>query len=178
VAVTYSQALLDRATAYLDQPLTARRYAEGLAEISHLVSDITGEASGSCRQCQYLDYVAIVKNYQRAATRFLHPELMVDSKYTIAPGLENETFVHEGYGSTVTAENLTDEAAEFFIRKGFSHAFLLKPGAEAAKPESDKPLTEKQTLQARYKELFGEQPEEKVTIAELKEAIKTKEDSE
>ncbi len=175
MAINYTQELLDRAKAYTEQPLNSRRYADGLAEVSALYSAITGEAVGTCKQCQYSDYLAVVTNYIRVATRFLHPETMPDSKYTIAPGLENETFVHEGYNSAVTAENLTDQAAEFFISKGFKHAFILKPSAEGVEPEGNKPPTEKQQLQARYKELFQAEADEKLTIAQLKEGIKSKE---
>jgi hypothetical protein len=176
VAVTYTQELLDKAKAYVEQPLTSRRYAEGLTEISSLYSAITGEAVGTCKQCQYSDYLAVVTNYVRSATRFLHPETMPESKYTIAPGLENEVFVHEGYNSAVTAENLTDQAVEYFISKGFKHAFILKPTAEGADAsEAGKKPTEKQAAQARFTELFGTQPDDKLTIAQLSEHNKAKE---
>lgn len=178
MGVTYSQVLLDRATAYVAQPLSARRYEQGLAEVTALYSEITGQPASTCRQCQYSNYLAVVQAYIRQATRELHPETMAESTYTIAPGFENETFVHEGYAIAVTAENLTDEAAEFFIDKGFKHAFVKKAAAESPKTEGDKPPTEKQTLQARYKELHGEEADAKLTIADLKEAIKAKEDAE
>jgi len=136
MVAAYNQDLLDRATAYVGQPLTARRYAEGLSDITALYSEITGEPASTCRQCQYSNYLAVVQAYIRQATRELHPETMADSKYSIAPGLENETFVHEGLSEAITAENLTDQAAEFLIGKGFGHAFILKPGHEASAEDS------------------------------------------
>jgi len=179
VAVEYTQELLDRAQEYVDKSVSDRRYEAGLTELTSLYTAITGDPVGKCRQCQVSDYMSVVNGYTRAATRFLHPELMPESKYTIAPGLENETFVHEGYNKAVKAENLEDADAEFFISKGFTDAFILKAG-QSADGEGDKEpkLTEKQQLQARYKELFGEDADEKLTIAQLKEAIKAKEDPE
>lgn len=132
MAIIYSQELLDRATAYLEQPLSARRYQDGLTEITSLYTAITGQAVGKCRQCQYSDYVAVVQAYIRQATRELHPETMADSNYTLAPGFENETFVHEAYDKAVTASNLTDDDAKFFIGKGFDKAFVLKSSQKAA----------------------------------------------
>ena len=171
----YSQELLDRARAYLDQPLTARRYDAGLVEIGVLYAAITGEPAAKCRQCKYSDYLAVVTAYTREATRFLHPDTMADSKYILAPGYEHEIFVHENYRQATTAETLTDEAAEFFLQHGYGHAFLRKDGqpvAAAATEGNDKPKLEKKAdYQARFKELFGTEPTTALTIAQLAEHI-------
>jgi uncharacterized protein (DUF1810 family) len=170
MAVNYSQQLLDRAQAYVEQPLAARRYAEGLTEISQLYSEITGEASGTCKQCQYLDYLAVVTNYVQAARRFLHPETMAETSYTFAPGYEHEHIAHERYNKKVTVDNLTDEDAEQLIKLGYGHVIVKKTAAASEKPAApEKPLTEKQTAQARFKELFGTDADEKLTIAKLTE---------
>jgi hypothetical protein len=130
--VAYTQQLLDRAQAYVEKPLSARRYDEGLGEISQLYADITGEPVGKCRQCQYLDYLAVVTAYIREATRFLHPELMSKSKFTFAPGFQNEAIADGRYSKVVTAENLTDEDAEALLKLGYGHVIVLKPSAEGA----------------------------------------------
>jgi hypothetical protein len=137
VGAAYTQELLDRTTAYGQQPLKERRSPAGLAELTSLYSAITGHEVGTCRQCQYSDYLAALTNYSRAATRFLHPEIMSDSKYAIAPGLENETFVHESYGKVVTAENLEDKDVEFFKSKGLGASFVLKSKKEAEAAAGD-----------------------------------------
>jgi hypothetical protein len=131
VSTTYNQALLDRATAYVGQPLTARRYDAGLTEISALYAEITGDAVGKCRQCQYKDFLAVVTAYIREATRLLHPETVQDSKYTFAPGFQAEVIADGRYSKAVTAENLTDEDAEALIKLGYPHVIVLKPGQEA-----------------------------------------------
>ena len=132
MTTVYTQELLDRATAYAGQPLTDRRSPAGLAELASIYSAVTGEEVGSCRQCQYSDFLAALSKYSRAATRFLHPELMSDSKYAFAPGLENEQLVHDSYGKVVTAENLEDKDVEFFKSKGMGSLFVAKTkkGAE------------------------------------------------
>jgi hypothetical protein len=134
---SYTQALLDRAQAYVGQPLNNRRYEQGLTEISLLYAAITGEAVGTCRQCQYKDFLAVVTAYIREATRFLHPELMADSKYTFAPGFAGEVIADGRYTKTVTAENITDEDAEALIKLGFGHVIVLKPGQELATSSSE-----------------------------------------
>jgi hypothetical protein len=134
VATVYTQELLDRATAYAGQPLTDRRSPAGLAELASIYSAITGLEVGSCRQCQYSDFLAAISNYSRAATRFLHPETMPDTKYAFAPGLENEQLVHDSYGKVVTAENLEDKDVEFFKSKGLDKLFVLKSKKDVAAP--------------------------------------------
>jgi hypothetical protein len=133
----YSQALLDRAQAYVEQPLNARRYDAGLTEISQLYAEITGEPVGKCRQCQYKDFLAVVTAYIREATRFLHPELMADSKYTFAPGFAGEVIADGRYSKTVTAENLTDQDAEALIKLGYGHVIVAKPGESILAGASD-----------------------------------------
>lgn len=130
MALTYTQALLDRATAYVARSLASRRYAEGLAEISSLYSAITGSAV-ACRQCQYSDFMSVVQAYIREATRFLHPETMSDSSYTFAPAFAAEIIADGRYGKSVTAENLTDDDAKALIPLGYSHVIIAKPGKEA-----------------------------------------------
>jgi polyhydroxyalkanoate synthesis regulator phasin len=130
VKADYNQQLLDRAQAYVGQPLTARRYEQGLAELSAIYGDITGEAVGSCRQCQVSDFMAVVTAYIREATRFLHPEIMENSKYTFAPGFQNEVIADSRYGKVVKAENLTDKDAEKLIPLGYGHVIVLKAGQE------------------------------------------------
>ena len=166
--VTYPQELLDRAQAYIEQPLTARRNDAGLAEISSLYSAITGQPIARCRQCQYADYHAIVIAYIREASHFLHPETMSDSKYTMAPGYQNEVFTHENYSQAVTAENLTDEAAEFFIKNGFGHAIVKKAAAVKADTEaSAKAAAEKKAADKAAKEATEKAAKE---VAEKKTA--------
>jgi hypothetical protein len=176
VGLVYSQALLDRASAYVAKPVEARRYAEGMAEITALYSAITGQPVGTCQQCQYLDFLAAVNAYIREATRFLHPETMADSKYTIVPGMQNEKFVHENYSKVVTADNMTDADAEFLIKNGFKHAILPKEAPKAEDEGDQKPVLKlKADFQARFKELFEADADEKLTIAQLTEHIEAKE---
>lgn len=129
---SYTQELLDRAQAYIEQPLAARRYDGGLTEISQLYADITGEPVGKCRQCQYLDYLAVVTAYIREATRSLHPETVKHSKYTFAAGFQDEVIADGRYTKVVTNENLDDADAEALITLGYGHVIVLKPGEEAA----------------------------------------------
>jgi hypothetical protein len=137
VATVYTQELLDRATTYAGQPLTDRRSLAGLAELAGIYSAITGQEVGNCRQCQYSDFLAALSNYSRAATRFLHPELMSESKYAFAPGLENEQLVHDSYGKVVTAENLEDKDVKFFQSKGLGKLFVEKSKKDAAPEAGD-----------------------------------------
>jgi hypothetical protein len=174
-AVAYTEELLARASAWASLPLEERRRPAGLAELAALYGDITSAPVSSCRQCQYSDYSAVVQAYVRQASRLFHPETMPDSNYTLAPGYENETFVHESFSQAVTADNLTDEAAEFFIKAGFEHAFVKKAQPKTSKPQEEPAkLTPKQQLQATYKELYNEDADDKVTSEQLKELIATK----
>jgi hypothetical protein len=176
MAVNFSQELLDRATAYVGQPLTARRYDAGLTEISQLYSAITGEAVGTCRQCQYSDFMAVVTNYIASATRFLHPETMSETTYTFAPGYEHEHIAHERYNKKVTVDNLTDEDAEQLIKLGYGHVIVKKTAAVAEKPADNTPkLTPKQQLQADFGRIIGTKPDDKLTMDQLTEQIKAKE---
>jgi hypothetical protein len=175
VATNYNQELLDRATAYVGQPMDYRR-REGLAEISALYSAITGGVVGTCRQCQYSDYLAVVTTYIRLATNFLHPELMSETKYAIVAPLAGETFTHDSYSKAVTAENLTDTDAEFFIKHGYKDAFVLKSGQtvaeakDADKQEADHKAAERETkLKA---DLSAEKTAHKTTKASLATAEK------
>ncbi|WP_400190666.1 hypothetical protein [Hymenobacter sp. B81] len=175
MAVTYTQELLDRAEAWTRQPLAEKRSAAGLIRLAALYSAITGTAAGSCRQCQYSDYNAVVQAYVRQASAHLYPETVSKTQYSLAPGFENETFVHEAYDQAVTAATLTDADAEFFIKNGFGHAFLkdgkpIPQKTEAEAAGDGAPKLKKADYQARYEELHGEKPDEKLTIAQLIEA--------
>lgn len=174
----YTPELLARAEAYLNGGLQARREKDGLTEISDLVSAITGEPNGGCRQCQYLDYLRIVRSYTRAARRTLFPETMPESQYAILPAFANEKFVHEGLSEVVTADNLTDETAKFLISKGYGHA--IKKKSDLAKQEApegeaaDNPdLTKEQEAhEATKSALQAEKDAHKATKKELSEVKK------
>jgi hypothetical protein len=173
MATTYTQALLDRATAYIGQPLSARRYDEGLAEVTALYSEITGQPAAKCRQCQYSNYLAVVQAYIRQATRELHPDTMADSKYTLAPGYENETFVHESLSQAVTGESLTDQTAEFLIAKGFGHAIVLKSGQSASTEGDATTEVETENPLVPQADLEKEQEAHRATAKRLEEAQAT-----
>jgi hypothetical protein len=171
VAVDYHNAeTLRRVQAWLAMPLMKKRHPDGLAELAAVYALASGQPTSHCRQCHYSDYVAVIKAYERHSLRLLHPQTMPPSTYTLAPGFENETFVHESYSEAVTADTLTDAAAEFFIQNGYQHAFL-----KAGKPlEEEAPAEPKRLLkadhQARYKELFGQEPDARLTVDELLKA--------
>ena len=168
MAVDYGNAdTLRRVQAWLARPLIEKRQPAGLEELAAVYSLASGQPTSNCRQCHYSDYVAVIKAYERHSLRLLHPQTMPPSTYTLAPGFENETFVHESYSEAVTADNLTDSAAEFFIQNGYKHAFLKK---EEAKAETTTPKLLKADHQARYKELFGQEPDAKLTVDELTKA--------
>jgi polyhydroxyalkanoate synthesis regulator phasin len=166
VPTVYTQALLDRARAYVEQPLAARRY--DLAELAALYSDITGQAAGTCRQCQYKDFLEVVNTYIREATRTLHPELMADSKYTFAPAFANEQIADDRYNKVVKAENLTDKDAEKLISLGYGHVIQLKAGQTAATSEGEKPAVDTKAADA----LKAEKVAHTATKKELSEAKK------
>ena len=148
----YTQPLLDRAQAYVEQPLTARRGTEaGLSELTALYSAITGEAAGTCRQCQVSDFMAVVTAYIREATRFLHPETVQDSKYTFVPAFANEQIVDGRYDKVVTAENLTDQDAEKLLKMGYGHV-IVKKGAADATAEAGDDKTETSAGEKKAKE--------------------------
>jgi hypothetical protein len=168
VAVDYGNAdTLRRVQAWLARPLPEKRQPAGLAELAAVYALASGQPTSNCRQCHYSDYVALIKAYERHSLRLLHPQTMPPSTYTLAPGFENETFVHESYREAVTADNLTDSAVEFFIQNGYKHAFLKK---EEAKAETAPPKLLKADHQARYKALFGEEPDARLTVDDLLKA--------
>ncbi|WP_324671038.1 hypothetical protein [Hymenobacter sp. GOD-10R] len=173
MAVNYTEELLAQAESWASTPLTEKRSPAGLATLAALYSALTGTAAGSCRQCQFSDYNAAVTSYIRQAQRILHPETVAKQTYTLAPGFENQTFVHEQHAKVVSAENLTDKDAEFFIENGYGHAFLkdgkaiATEGAKDEQAEAPK-LTEKEQAQADYKAAFGEEADPKLTIKQLK----------
>lgn len=134
----YSQALAERAQAWLSRPLTAgpegKRSAEGLLELATVWAAIQRQPLPECiRQCQYSERHADVAAYVREFSRLQNPATMSDtttaSKYQLAPAYASQTFNHEDYNGTLTADNLTDEGAEFFIGKGYGHAFTPRDGS-------------------------------------------------
>jgi Spy/CpxP family protein refolding chaperone len=177
----YTQQLLDRAQAYVEQPLNDRRYDQGLQQISQLYAEITGEPVGKCRQCQYKDFLEVVTSYIREATRFLHPELMADSKYTFAPGFAGEVIADGRYNKTVTAENLTDQDAEALIKLGYGHVIIAKPGetllagasAEGGTDDepADEPGNELQVQVEQAQKLFAD---EQAAHEQTKQALDAK----
>lgn len=168
-AVDYHNAeTLRRVQAWLALPLTKKRSLAGLDELAALYRLTSGSTAGRCRQCQYSDFNAAVVAYERHSFRLLHPHLMANTQYALAPGFENEQFVHESYSEVVTAENLTDEAAEFFIANGFENAFVKR--ADAKTETEGRPKLLKADHQARYKELFGQEPDARLTVDELTRA--------
>lgn len=171
MALAYTQLLYERAQAYQDRPLGQKRSPDGLAELAALWAAITGEQAGSCRQCQYSDFNAVVVAYLRASTRLLHPELMSDSAYQLVPGFENETFVDDTYGRVVTADSLTDEDAEYFIKAGYKHAFVKKTAAASVDSTPALGSLTKADLQARHLEVVGSEADDKLTKAQLIEVI-------
>lgn len=150
MATRYTAELLAQATAYVARPLSERRQPAGLAELADLYAAITGQSGSSCRQCQYSDFFSSLQSYIREATRFLHPELMTESKYTFAPGFQSETLVHESYTKKVTADNLTDEDAKFFLKNGYGHVIVEK-GAKPAATEGDDAKTAETEAVAKAK---------------------------
>jgi hypothetical protein len=129
MAVQYSEDTLSRVKAWLSHSASKRRTRENTAELHQLYAAISGGSATGCTNCNFSNYVAILTAYERQATHHFFPTIMADSQYTLAPGYENETFVHESFSEAITAENITDKAAEFFIKNGFKHAFVKKEGA-------------------------------------------------
>ncbi|SNC67342.1 hypothetical protein SAMN06265337_1918 [Hymenobacter gelipurpurascens] len=168
----YSEELLSRVETWLSYSFSKRRTRDNVADLHQLYSLITGGSAQGCTNCNFSGYVGILEAYQRQSFRLLDPETVSNSSYTLAPGYEEQQFVHDAFDGVVTSENLTDKAAEFFIEKGFKHAFVKKI-APKAESEHSKPKT-KADYQARYKELLGEDADDKLTIAQLTEAIDAK----
>ena len=104
--------------------------ATGLVAIAQLYGEITGQAVGGCRQCQYSDYRAVLTAYIREDTRFFLPHLMAASQYTFAPRFANETISDGRYNKNVTAGNLTDDA-KALLKLGYDHVIVKKGKAEA-----------------------------------------------
>lgn len=132
MGVLYTQALADRAQAYVGLPLTEKRSPNGLAELAAIWSAIQQQPAGSCRQCQFSDYNATLTAYLRDFSRLSNPEAMSDSTYQFAPQFADATLTHDSYSKVVTADNLTDEDVKFFTDKGRKDLFIKK-GSAAAK---------------------------------------------
>ena len=133
MGVRYSQHLADRAQAWLALPLNEKRQPAGLEELGNLWATMQGLPPVRCRQCQYAERSASVAAYLREFSHLPTFTSMSDtpaSTYQLAPAYAAQTLVHEDYNKAVTADNLTDEDAEFFIGKGYVSQFIKK--AEAA----------------------------------------------
>lgn len=172
MAVEYTEEVASRAAAWLAHSTSKRRTRENIAELHALYALISGQSAAGCVSCGFSHYVDLLTAYVRHFQRLADPTIMADSQYSIAPGLENETFVHENYSEAITADNLTDKAAEFFIKNGYEHAFVKKEKPTTG-PSTPK-LTEKQQAVADYKELFGADADEKLTAKELQALIADK----
>jgi hypothetical protein len=172
VLAAYSPELLSRVQTWLSYSFAKRHTAQNTAELHQLYALISGGSAQGCTNCNYAGYVAYLEAYEQHSHRFLHPETVEKSTYTLAPGYENETFVHDSHSEAVTAKNLTDKGAEFFIKQGFGHAFLKngKPVTDEAGSQAPK-LTEKQQAIADYKELFGTDVDTTLTAVKIKELI-------
>ena len=137
MGVLYSQELADRATAWLARPLTnspeGKRSAEGLLELATIWAAINRTGLPEClRQCQYSERAATLRKYLTDFSHFQAPELMQDSKYQFAPAYRNESISDERYAKKVTADNLTDEDAEFLLKRGYNHVIIAKSAGETS----------------------------------------------
>ena len=136
MGLLYSQVLADRAQTWLSQPLNDRRSPDGLLELASIWAAIHQLPLPEClRQCQYSERCASVAAYLREFSRLSSTSAMSDppqSQSQFAPQFANETLVHEDLAGPVTAANLTDETAEFFIKQGRKDLFVKRGAAEAA----------------------------------------------
>jgi hypothetical protein len=185
VALAYTQALFERATVWLARPLTAgsegRRSADGLLELATIWAAIHKAPLPEClRQCQYSERHASVAAYVRDFPRLSLTSAMSEttetqSKYQIAPAFAGQQFVHEDLAAPVTAENLTDELAEFFIKKGRSDAFIKRGAVEAEAEPEGKPAADTKASDALKAEKEAHKAEKKAhseTKKELSEVQK------
>jgi hypothetical protein len=139
VGLNYSQQVADRAQAWANQSLTEKRSPDGLRELAAVWSAIQGQPAGGCRQCQYSDYNAVITTYLREFSRLQNPELMSESTYQLAPQFADVSLVDEGLNGVFTADNLTDEVAEYFIGKGRTDLFVKKgEAAQVAATDASK----------------------------------------
>ncbi|MGI4819880.1 MAG: hypothetical protein ACRYFV_01605 [Janthinobacterium lividum] len=177
MGLAYTQALLERATAYLARPLTAapegKRSAEGLLELATIWAAIHRCPLPEClRQCAYSERHASVAAYVRdfsSHSSFTAMSETTQTKYQIAPAFAGQQFVHDDLAAPVTAENLTDETAEFFIKHGRKDAFILRAGAET-KPEAGEVIAvEPESPLVPQADLEAEQSAHATTQASLKE---------
>ena len=176
MGLLYTQELADRAHAWIGRPLTAgpegKRSADGLLELASIWAAIHRQPLPECiRQCQYSERQASVAAYLREFSRFstFNSNTMSDtaptSQYQIAPEFAGQSFVHDDFNGAVTAENLTDEAAEFFISKGRDDAFV-KIGSKEAKAAN----AEQVAKDTAPDDLATEQAAHKATTAALEAA--------
>ena len=81
-------------------------------------------------------------------------ETQTASQYQIAPAFAGQSFVHDDLSAPVTTENLTDDLAEFFIKKGRTDAFIKRgsqdkaPATEATGEASESSSVPKADLEA------------------------------
>jgi hypothetical protein len=175
VGLLYTPELAARAAAWAAQPLNAKRSADGLTELGAIWSAIHRLPPVECRQCQYSERNASVAAYLRDFSRLSISSTMSDSqtasKYQIAPAYARQTFVHDDLSAPVTAENLTDDLAEFFIKHGRKDAFIERgsqPAAEAGAPAGEK----SEGAQVSQADLDAEKEAHKATKKELTEVSK------
>ena len=149
MGLLYTQELADRAQAWISRPLTAglegKRSADGLLELASIWAAIHRQPLPECiRQCQYSERQASVAAYLREFSRLQNLTTMSDtptaSKYQLAPQFANETLVDENLSGSYTADTLTDEVAEHFIKRGRKDLFVERnaagtPAAETTEAE-------------------------------------------
>lgn len=175
MAVRYTQALANRARAYLSLPLTDKRSAAGLRELAEVWAAMQGLGPVECRQCQYSERHADLAAYVRDFPRFSSSDAMSETiqkapTYSLAPAYAGETLVHDSYGQAVKADNLTDEAAEHFIKLGYGHAFLKngKPlPVKKAEGEADEAPEGDELAPAGNPDLVAEQEAHAATSKQL-----------
>ena len=188
----YTQALADRAAAYLALPLTDKRQPAGLLALAEVWAAIQGLPPVACRQCQYSERTADVAAYVREFFRLQNSTTMSDtpaiSKYQLAPAYANQTFNHEDYNGTLSADNLTDEGIEFFIGKGYGHAFTERDAAapstegvgstaSAAKADTTDHAAELATEQKHHATTTGKLHKEQEAHGKTSDALKAEKEA-
>lgn len=177
--------LLVRSQAWLSLPYPENREPANRQELNTLYQAITGTAA-DCANCvnwllrmaaKVTEYVANPSSFTIKPTQ---TEIMsnVSKKYrksAVAKANDaTQVVINHGNGDSqlINLDTMTDEEAEVLLSKDqYKHNVEVIGSQEEEAPK----LTEKQQLQARYKELTGEDAEEKTTIAELKVRISEEE---
>ena len=173
--------LLARSQGWLTLPYPENREPGNRRELNVLYQAITGKAA-DCSHCnnwlirmasKVSDYVANPEAFTIQPTQI---EIMsnTSTKYrksqaAISNGAKTVVLNHgDGMSQLINLDSMTDEEAEALLESP-----QYKHNVEAVENEEEETpkLTEKQQLQARFKELSGEDAEDKTTIAELKVKI-------